>query len=75
MSAPTTRLLYLGIAITTVVLLLAGVPVSTVLIVTLVTAMMAMHLGGHGGQVGRDASAEESGHPRAVASNAAQREP
>ena len=65
MSTPTTKLLYLGTALTAVVLLLAGVPVSTVLTVAFLIAMMVMHLGGHGGhgghgdRTGRGGSAEQ----------------
>ena len=44
-----TKGLYVGAAIAAIVLLAAGVPVSTVLPLALFTLMLGMHLGGHGG--------------------------
>lgn len=43
-----TKLLYLATAVAAVVMLLAGVSLSTVLTVAFVALMAGMHLGGHG---------------------------
>ena len=51
MSRMTTGL-YVGAAIAAMVLLAAGVQVSTVLPLALVVLMLGMHLGGHGGHGG-----------------------
>lgn len=47
-----TKLLYLGTAVAAVIMLVAGVSLSTVLIVVFVAVMAGMHLGGHGGHGG-----------------------
>lgn len=52
MSTMTTGL-YVGAAIAAIVLLAAGVPVSTVLPLALFVLVLGMHLGGHGGHGGR----------------------
>lgn len=44
--------LYVGAAVVGVVLLLAGVPVRTLLPFVLVAYMVGMHMGGHGGHGG-----------------------
>lgn len=55
--------LYAAVGAAAVVLLVAGVPVSTVLAVVLVSAMLLMHLGGHGGHGGHGGgTGTQSGH-------------
>lgn len=54
--------LYVAVGATAVVLLAAGVPVSTVLTVVFVAAMVLMHLGGHGGHGGHGSPGTEAAH-------------
>ena len=57
-----TKLLYLATAVAAVVMLLAGVSLSTVLTVAFVALMAGMHLGGHGGHGGHGTPGAPSGH-------------
>lgn len=57
MSSSPKKWLYVAVGAAAVVLLVAGVPASTVLTVVLVSAMLLMHVGGHGGHGGHGTQA------------------